>query len=100
MDCHRFDDLVHPYLDGALDEELCAWVVRHSLGCTPCAAALHSLETVRALLRDAYSAEDAPPGFRERMGARMLDRFADRLRLSVEPTIYHRAVRARSIRRA
>jgi anti-sigma factor RsiW len=75
MDCSRFQELIHPSLDGALPEEQDAFMQRHALVCARCGARLHSLRTALTLLRETLPSEAIDPGFRERLAARALDRF-------------------------
>lgn len=85
MACREIEDLIDPYVDGALAEEAAARVERHLMRCGACAFEVRGLEQTRSLLRAALPSRESSPAFREKMSARLQDAFADSLR--TEPAV-------------
>ncbi|MCC6731395.1 MAG: zf-HC2 domain-containing protein [Chthonomonadales bacterium] len=79
MTCLHAADLLDAYLDLALAEEANARVEHHLLACAGCAAEAASLQQTRAHLRGSLGEPVPSPAFVERLGARLLDAFAETL---------------------
>src|SRR2546421_12986902 len=77
MACTDMSLLIDLYVDNALPEEARARLERHTLTCTACAHQLRGAEQTLAHLRDAYPREEAGPGFRGRLAARLEAAFAE-----------------------
>jgi anti-sigma factor RsiW len=80
MTCAEIRGLLDLVPGGDLPEDLSPVVERHLMRCAACSHEVRALERARALLRDACRHAEAPPSFRERTAARLLDEFADVLR--------------------
>jgi anti-sigma factor RsiW len=85
MRCDEIQALLDIHADGELPEEMGQRVERHLLRCANCAYEARALEQTRRMLRETVAPATLAPAFRERMSARLLDAFADRLRPSAIP---------------
>lgn len=82
MRCDELRGLLDLYLDAELPEELSRKLDRHLLRCPTCAYEARTLEQTRTMLRESVAPAEPSPAFRERTSARLLNAFADRLRVS------------------
>ncbi|MBW8889160.1 MAG: anti-sigma factor [Fibrobacteres bacterium] len=69
MDCPRFLELLHPWLDGELDLVNALEMERHSDGCGACLAESAALRDLKARLSHGALAFAAPPGLAARIRA-------------------------------
>lgn len=67
MDCSRFLELLHPWLDGELDLVHALEMERHSDGCGACLAETAALRDLKARLSQGALAFAAPPGLAARV---------------------------------
>ena len=85
MRCDEVKDMLDLYVDGELTEEIRRKIDRHLLGCTPCGGEVHALIQTGSMLKNAISAAEVSPAFRERAAARLLNALAPSLRPIPEP---------------
>lgn len=69
MDCRRFLELLHPWLDGELDLVHALEMERHSDGCDACLAETAAVRDLKARLSQGALAFAAPPGLAARVRA-------------------------------
>lgn len=69
MDCRRFLELLHPWLDGELDLVHALEMEKHSDGCSTCLAESAALRDLKSRLSQGVLAFAAPPGLAARVKA-------------------------------
>ena len=69
MDCRRFLELLHPWLDGELDLVHALEMEKHSDGCSTCLAESAALRDLKSRLSQGALAFAAPPGLAARVRA-------------------------------
>ena|ERR1043166_4357142 len=75
--CSELDRLIDLHLDDSLPEDLRGDIERHLMTCEACAFKTRSFEQIRELLGQSFPLEEAAPGFRDRLSARLLAEFDD-----------------------
>ena len=73
MRCEEVRELLDLHLDRELAEEMSRKLERHLLRCPACSHEARTLEQTQRMLREAVTAEEPAPGFRERTAARLQD---------------------------
>ncbi|MFA6450224.1 MAG: hypothetical protein WCX65_12185 [bacterium] len=70
MNCDRFNEIVHDYIDGELDEIREAAAAEHIAACDCCAREVRAFRRTREMAKQ-YGAELAPEGFEESVRERI-----------------------------
>jgi anti-sigma factor RsiW len=76
--CHKLLGSLSDYVDGELEQELCAEIERHMAGCENCQIVVDTLRKTIYLYKAASSATEIAPDVRKRLFLRLnLDEFVD-----------------------
>ncbi len=65
--CHKILDSLCDYIDGDLDQELCAEIERHMEGCEDCRIVVDTMRKTIYLYRTTNPCPDVPGEVRERL---------------------------------
>jgi hypothetical protein len=74
--CADYLQELNDYLDGQLDETLCAEIEKHVGECHNCKLMIDSLKMTVTLCRESGVCEELPPQFSERLTQALRDRWA------------------------
>jgi anti-sigma factor (TIGR02949 family) len=76
--CHELLGALSEYIDGALEQKLCADIERHLQGCENCRVVVDSLRKTVSLYQSITPSPDVPNAVRERLYQRLdLEEFID-----------------------
>lgn len=77
--CGHLLGSISDYIDGSLDESLCAEIERHLADCQDCRIVVDTLQKTVSLYQDMSQQDDVPQGVRRRLFSRLnLEDFIER----------------------